>query len=297
MPRSVQFSTFTTRTPRPRINTNRTHPYQDASTRPNPSRKASTPCRYFLSGQCFANDTCRYQHVLAPPTQVTEELDRQLLAFISEDNSALPNDSEAAQASADESSPFSALTPSALPVEDSVLEHEELSDEEELYEILHHPDTCVAEVRYHSTLQSRTYFVAQRQAVVGYEGNNVGVLSGGVLLGVPGALQQGESAATKAAEGDTSDAIYEYEATSSSSPSSVSNGSDVELWRGPVNFDDATVADRLVWADEDYTQAPMEDIEPTFCSHAPLLVLPTPPPVIRRITRYSEGHNRRHSLA
>ncbi|KAG8738194.1 hypothetical protein FRC10_007162, partial [Ceratobasidium sp. 414] len=296
MPRSVQASTLTSRTPRPRINTNRTRPYHDVSSRPSASRKSSTPCKYFLSGNCFASDTCRYQHVLVPPAQATEELDRQLLAFVSHDASAPPNTNETEQVSPEDPSPSSALTPTVPGTEGGVHEYE-LSDEEELYEIVPHPENCVAELRYHSALypdQSRTYFVAQRQTVVGYEGNNVGVLSGGVLLGVPCALQPTSS--TGAVGGDIPEAVYGSEATGGSSPYSTSNGSDVELWKGPVNFDDTTVADRLDWADDEFTQA-MEGVEPTFCSATPPAVLPTPPPVIRRIIRNSEGHNRRHSLS
>ncbi|KAG8700680.1 hypothetical protein FRC08_004562 [Ceratobasidium sp. 394] len=297
MPRSVQTSTLTSRTPRPRINTNRTRPYHDASSRASASRKSSTPCKYFLSGSCFASDTCRYQHILAPPAQATEELDQQLLAFVSENASAPPGTDETEQVSPEDPSPSSALTPTAPGVEDGTLEYV-LSDDEELYEIVPHPENRVAELRYHSTLhpnESRTYFVAQRQAVVGYEGNNVGVLSGGVLLGVPCALQP-TGLTARAADGDISEPVYGSEATGSSYPSSISNGSDVELWKGAVNFGDNAAADHLDWADDEFTQD-MEGVEPTFCSVTPPSVLPTPPPVIRRIIRNSEGHNRRHSLS
>ncbi|KAG8777013.1 hypothetical protein FRC12_000580 [Ceratobasidium sp. 428] len=298
MPRSVQSSLVTSRTSRPRINTNRTRPYHDVTSRPSAPRKSSTPCKYFQSGKCLASTTCRYQHILAPPTQVTEELDRQLLAFVSDDTPTPVNVDEAAQASPEDLSPSSALTPSTASIKVGVLECE-LSDDEELYEVVPHPGGCVSELRYHSTLhpnQPRTYFVAQRQTVVGYEGNNVGVLSGGVLLGVPDALQQASSV-TENANGSISEEIYDSEATRSSSPSSVSNGSEVEVWKGPVNFDDAVITDRLDWADDEFTQAPMEGVETTFCSATPPSVLPTPPPVIRRIIRSSEGHNRRHSLS
>ncbi|KAG9123672.1 hypothetical protein FRC07_014309 [Ceratobasidium sp. 392] len=297
MPRSVQTSMFTSRIPRPRINTNRTRPYHDVSSRSGALRGSSTPCKYFQSGKCFASDTCRYQHVLAPPTQATEELDQQLLAFVSDDAPTLVGVDEAAQVSPEDPSP-SVLTPHAPGVEGGVLACE-LSDDEELYEVVPHPENCVSEFRYHLTLhpnQSRTYFVAKRQAVVGYEGNNVGVLSGGVLLGVPCALQQ-TSSTIRDVDGDISEAVYESEATASTSPSSVSGGSEVELWKGPVNFDDAAVADRLDWADDEFAQTPMEGVEPTFCSVTPPSVLPVPPPVIRRIIRNSEGHNRRHSLS
>ncbi|KAG8773278.1 hypothetical protein FRC12_002625, partial [Ceratobasidium sp. 428] len=282
MPRSVQSSIVTSRTSRPRINTNRTRPYHDVTSRPNAPRKSSTPCKYFQSGKCLASDTCRYQHILAPPAQVTEELDRQLLAFVSDDTPTPVNFVDgAAQASPEDLSPSSALTPSTASIKVGVLECE-LSDDEELYEVVPHPGGCVSELRYHSTLhpnQPRTYFVAQRQTVVGYEGNNVGVLSGGVLLGVPGALQQASSV-TENANGSISEEIYDSEATRSSSPSSVSNGSEVEVWKGPVNFDDAVITDRLDWADDEFTQASMEGF----------MMPPATPPSPPRRSRVSHPH-------
>lgn len=281
MPRSVQSST---RTSRPRINTNRTRPYHDSSTRPNAHRKLSAPCRYFLQGNCIASDTCRYQHVLAPTASATDELDRELLAFVNDDESEPPEEPGAIS--------------STGVAEGSTLEPEIQSDDEELDEIIPYPDASLAEVRYHSVLnpsELRTYFVAQRQTVVEYEGNNVGILSGGVLLGVPGVRKRADTATTKASN-DASD-VCESETASSSSPSSVSNGSDVELWKGPVNFDEVVPAERLVWADEDGGE--MEGIEPTDCSYTPPVsteMLPTPPPIIRRIIRGPQ-HNRRHSLS
>lgn len=287
MPRSIQTST---RASRPRINTNRTRPYHDVTTRPNALRKHSTPCRYFLQGNCLASDTCRYQHVVPPPTEETQELDRELLAFVNDDE-PVPGEGEVLT-----QGPAS----SAALVGKGTLEDEVQSDDEELDEIIPYPEACLAEVRYHSILnpsQLRTYFVAQRQTVTEYEGNNVGILSGGVLLGVPGARKRADTATTNASISEASDEVCGSETASSSSPSSVSNGSDVELWKGPVNFDESMPTEHLVWADEDFGQ--MEGIEPTDCSYTPPAtteMLPTPPPIIRRIIRSAE-HNRRHSLS
>ncbi|KAF8606431.1 hypothetical protein BDV93DRAFT_345011 [Ceratobasidium sp. AG-I] len=293
MPRSIQAST---RASRPRINTNRTRPYHDVATRPNAHRKLPTPCRYFLQGNCIANDTCRYQHVAPPPTEETGDLDRELLAFM--------NDDEVVQAGEGEvtSQGPTTLGPAASTAitGEGTLEAEVQSDDEELDEIIPYPEARLAEVRYHSIMnpsQLRTYFVAQRQTVTEYEGNNVGILSGGVLLGVPGVRKRADTATTKASAGEASDGVCGSETASSSSPSSVSNGSDVELWKGPVNFDEAIPAEPLVWADEDIGQ--MEGIEPTDCAYTPPAtteMLPAPPPIIRRIIRSAE-HNRRHSLS
>lgn len=159
-----------------------------------------------------------------------------------------------------------------------------------------HPSAAVSEVRFHSSNnpgQLRSYFVVQRQTVVEYEGNNVGVLSGGVLLGVPPAC--GASAAGMVDSGPLDDAGGS-EIASSSSPSSVSNNSDVELW-GPVRFDDYAAAESLIWADEEFVDSQMEGVESSACNPISPPEMPTPPPVIRRIIRQAEGHNRRHSLS
>ncbi|QRV89476.1 hypothetical protein RhiJN_17494 [Ceratobasidium sp. AG-Ba] len=253
MPRSAHTS-MGSRTARPRISTNRARPYHDGPSRSS-VRKSATPCKYFQLGNCSAGSVCRYQHVIVSPTHATDELDRQLLAFVSDDTSVPPN-----------------------------VDEMQLSPEE--------TKTCVAEVRYHSTVdpnQSRTYFIAQRQAVVGYEGNNVGVLSGGVLLGIPGAVQQ-PGTLVKIPE-DAS----ESEATGSSSPSSSSHDSDTGIWKGPVWFDDGAATEHLDWADDEFVHTPMEGVESSFSSGM-LSELPARPPVIRRIIRSAE-HNRRHSLS
>ncbi|CAE6493493.1 unnamed protein product [Rhizoctonia solani] len=275
---------FSTRASRPRISNKRSRPYQDMASRPSSHQRAAPPCRYFQAGKCINGDNCRYKHV-ARSTSPESDLDQQLLAFVKGEN---PEETDNSTSSI--STPKVTYNPDDFP------------DEEELYEVITHPSSIISEVRFNTRsnpAELRTYFVAQRQAVVEYEGNNVGILSGGVLLGVP----TGSSAPTSRNELDDEplEDVTESETASSSSPSPVSNDSNHEQWKGPVWFDNsATVeAESLVWADEEVDDAPMETIDLgldtyTLASNAEL---PYPPPVIRRIIRQVDGHNRRHSLS
>jgi hypothetical protein len=188
-------------------------------------------------------------------------------------------------------------SPSAPPASrDDFPDLDDVSDEEELHEVIHHPLTAMSEVRFHSNAHPghmRTYFVAKRQAVLEYEGNNVGVLSGGVLLGIP---TLSDASTTRVTDQSFED-MPGSDVPSSSPVSSISNSSDIELWQGPVKFDDAEATESLVWADEEFVDFQMGEIEPSSCNPVQLPVMPTPPPVIRRIIRQSESHNRRHSLS
>ncbi|CCO30705.1 hypothetical protein BN14_04735 [Rhizoctonia solani AG-1 IB] len=88
---------------------------------------------------------------------------------------------------------------------------------------------------------------------------------------------------------------------SSPSPSSASNNSDHELWKGPVKFEDSAVvgAEKLIWADDEEDETPMEPVDSEFNAYdfTSTSGLPSPPPIIRRIIRQVDGHNRRHSLS
>jgi hypothetical protein len=291
----VARSAFAARTLRSRTSNNRTRPYHDTSSRPSSHRKISTPCRYFRSGNCSVGDACRYRHDATPSSQ-DSELDRQLRVFVADSDIDSSQEAAGTQQSINDDkslSPRTLLNPTAKgdrPESEDLLE-------EELYEVIFHPSAAVSEVRYHSKAnhgELRTYFLVKRQPVMEYEGNNVGVLSGGVLLGVPSGCS---AAATKIGDEEILDDLAESEIASTPSSSPMSNNSDVELWKGPVMFDDTAAIESLVWADEEFIDLQMEEVEPAICDPVSLPKAPTPPPVIRRIIRRMDNHNRRHSLS
>ncbi|KDN35763.1 hypothetical protein RSAG8_11325, partial [Rhizoctonia solani AG-8 WAC10335] len=294
---------FSTRASRPRISNKRTRPYQDTASRPSSHQRTAPPCRYFQAGKCANGDDCRYRHITRT-TSPESDLDRQLLAFVKED------DAESPETINDDS-----LSPSALPKSAHKVTYnpDDFPDEEELYEIVPYPSSTISEVRFNTRSnpgELRTYFIIQRQpvveyegknvgilsGVVEYEGKNVGILSGGVLLGIPA----GSSSAVTRNQADLEDAT-ESDMTSSSSPSPVSNDSNHEQWKGPVRFEESAdaEAESLVWADEVLDDTPMEAVDLGFNAYSLTSIpeLPSPPPIIRRITRQVDSHNRRHSLA
>jgi hypothetical protein len=178
---------------------------------------------------------------------------------------------------------------------------DDFPDDEELCEVVSHPISTISEVRFNTRAnpaELRTYFIIQRQPVVEYEGKNVGILSGGVLLGVPGGSC---SVASNLEAGGPVEDTTEFEMDSSPSPSSASNNSDHELWKGPVKFEDSAVvgAEKLIWADDEEDETPMEPVDSEFNAYdfTSTSGLPSPPPIIRRIIRQVDGHNRRHSLS
>ncbi|KAH7342076.1 hypothetical protein B0J17DRAFT_649368 [Rhizoctonia solani] len=280
---TTRSSVFSTRASRPRISNKRTRPYQDTASRPSAHQRTAPPCRYFQAGKCINGDSCRYKHV-ARSASPESDLDQQLLAFVKGDNAE-----ETANNTSSISTPKVTYNPDDFP------------DEEELYEVIPHPSSIISEVRFNTRShpdELRTYFVARRKPVVEYEGNNVGILSGGVLLGVP----TGSSALTFRNELEESlEDVAESETASSSSPSPVSNDCNHEQWKGPVWFDNsvAVEAESLVWADEEVDDNPMETIDLGLNAYslASNAELPSPPPVIRRIIRQVDNHNRRHSLS
>ncbi|CAE6450444.1 unnamed protein product [Rhizoctonia solani] len=284
MPRA---SGFSTRASRPRISNKRSRPYQDTASRPSSHQRIPPPCRYFQAGNCANGDACRYRHV-ARSTSPESDLDKQLLAFVKADDAETP-----------EITNDNTLSPKSAPK--VTYNPDDFPDEEELYEIVSDPTSTISEVRFNTRSnpsELHTYFIIQRQPVVEYEGNNVGILSGGVLLGVPA----GSSSAIARNQADDSlEDITESDMTSSSSPSPISNDNHHEQWKGPVRFEDSADADGegLVWADEDVDDTPMEAVDLGFNSYSLTSTseLPSPPPVIRRIIRQADGFNRRHSLS
>lgn len=280
------------RTSRPRGATHRTRPYHDTS-RPSTHKKVAISCRYFLAGNCTAGDACRYRHDSASPT-ADFELDQQLQAFVGDSDVDGSQPAAETQPPGNDGKTLLASATSSPDIKTDQAESEELSDEEELLEIIPHPSAAVTELKYHLKAnpgELRTYYLVQRQPVVEYEGNNVGVLSGGVLLGVPLAC----SAIVDQIGHETADDLEEPDMANSFSPSPISNSSDAELWKGPAQFEDAD-EERLVWGDEEFIDPQMETIEPSTCSYASPADIP-PPPVIRRIMRRVDSHHRRHSLS
>ncbi|KAG8690566.1 hypothetical protein FRC11_010693, partial [Ceratobasidium sp. 423] len=282
---TTRSSAFPTRASRSRTSNKRSRPYQDTASRPSSHQRTPPPCRYFQAGSCTSGDACRYRHV-ARSTSPESDLDQQLLAFVKGGDAESPE-------TANENLTSSALSKPAPQV---TYNPDDFPDEEELYEVIAHPSSTISEVRFNTRSnpgELRTYFVAQRQAVIEYEGNNVGILSGGVLLGVP--LTSRSTAPTNKAEESSGGSEI-----ASSSPSPVSNDSDHELWKGPVRFEDsaAAEAESLVWAD-DANDTPMEAVDSEFNAYnlTSTPEFPSPPPIIRRITRQVDGHNRRHSLS
>ncbi|CAE6401424.1 unnamed protein product [Rhizoctonia solani] len=286
---ATRSAVFSTRASRPRISNNRTRPYQDNS-RTSSHRRTAPPCRYFQAGRCINGDTCRYQHVVRSASPESD-LDRQLSAFVKGEDASSPDttDNDLPSPTLPKSTPKVSYNPDDFP------------DEEELYEVVSHPTSTISEVRFNTRsnpAELRTYFVAQRQPVMEYEGNNVGILSGGVLLGIPnGSCPATSNPKTRASIEDTT----EFEMVNSPSPSPVSNDSDHELWKGPVRFEDSamTEAENLIWTDDEADEISTEAIDSDFGAYNFALAseLPSPPPIIRRIIRQFDGHNRRHSLS
>ncbi|CAE6427704.1 unnamed protein product [Rhizoctonia solani] len=287
---TTRSSVFSTRASRPRISNNRSRPYQDTTSRQSSHRRTTPPCRYFRAGNCINGDTCRYRHV-ARSSSPESDLDQQLSAFVKGEDASSPDttDNDLPSTGLPKSTPKVNYNPDDFP------------DEEELYEVVSHPTSTISEVRFNTRsnpAELRTYFVVQRQPVVEYEGKNVGILSGGVLLGVPNPSGSAPSnIKTRASIEDTT----EFEMDNSPSPSSVSNDSDHELWNGPVRFGDSTMTETesLIWAGDEADGIPMENMDSEFNSYdfASIPGLPSPPPIIRRIIRQVDGHNRRHSLS
>ncbi|EUC65069.1 zinc finger C-x8-C-x5-C-x3-H type protein [Rhizoctonia solani AG-3 Rhs1AP] len=283
-------SSFSTRASRPRISNKRTRPYQDTASRPNSHQRTTPPCRYFQAGKCANGDACRYRHV-AKATTPESDLDQELLAFVKGD------DTESPETINDNTLPPSALSKPAPKV---TYNPDDFPDEEELYEVVSDPTSTISQARFNTRsnpAELHTYFIIQRQAVIEYEGKNVGILSGGVLLGVPGS----SSAAARNQAGDSLEDATEPDMTSSSSSSPISNNSDHEQWKGPVSFEDSadTDAEGLVWADEEVDDTPMEVVDFGFNTYSLTSIpeVPSPPPVIHRIIRQADGFNRRHSLS
>ncbi|CAE7162913.1 unnamed protein product [Rhizoctonia solani] len=287
---TARSSNFSTRASRPRISNKRSRPYQDTASRPNSHQRSAPPCRYFQAGNCTNGDACRYKHVTRS-TSPESDLDRQLRAFIK------GADTESPELTNDDT-----LSSSALPKSAKVTYNpDDFPDDEDLYEIVADPSSAISEVRFNTRSnpsELRTYFVIQRQPVIEYEGKNVGILSGGVLLGVP---TGSSSAIARDQAEDSLEVATESDMTNSSSPSPVSNHSGHEQWKGPVRFDDTTAveADGLVWPDEDVDDTPMEEVDLGFNAYSLTSNpdFPSPPPIIRRIIRQVDGHNRRHSLS
>ncbi|CAE6487415.1 unnamed protein product [Rhizoctonia solani] len=279
---TTRSSVFPTRTSRSRTSNKRSRPYQDTASRPSSHQRTPPPCRYYQAGNCTSGDACRYRHV-ARSTSPESDLDQQLLAFVKGEEGESPETIDDLSPAVSKLSPKVTYNPDDFP------------DEEELYEVITHPSSTISEVRFNTRAnpgEVRTYFVVQRQPVVEYEGKNVGILSGGVLLGVP--LTSSSIAPTN----KTGESSEEPE-IASSSPSPVSNDSDHELWKGPVRFEDsAAETESLVWAD-DADDTPMEAVDSELDTYSltPIPELPSPPPIIRRIIRQVDGHNRRHSLS
>ncbi|KAJ1307219.1 hypothetical protein OPQ81_001334 [Rhizoctonia solani] len=282
-------SVFPTRASRLRISNKRSRPYQDTASRPSSHPRTAQSCRYFQAGKCTNGDACRFRHVTRS-TSPESDLDRELLAFVEEDNAECSGtvDDNSLSLVSSKSAPKVTYDPDDFP------------DEEELYEIVSDPSSTISEVRFNTRSnpgEIRTYFVAQRQPVVEYEGNNVGILSGGVLLGVPLASR---STAPRSKFAEYLEDATESETASSPSSSPLSNDSNNELWKGPVRFEDsaAAEAESLVWAD-DVDDTFMGAINSEFDAYSMSSIpdVPSPPPIVRRIIRQMDGYNRRHSLS